>query len=92
VGSGLSRRRVQQELARKGVAPELSDEAIDHVQVEEGIDDAATIDRVARKKLRTLSSLDAPTQRRRLYGFLARRGYDADDIARVLRTVLAPLE
>jgi regulatory protein len=55
---------------------------------EEGIDDSASIERVARKKLRTLSKLDAPTQRRRLYAFLARRGFNSDDIARVVRTVL----
>jgi regulatory protein len=88
LGAGLSRRRLQQELARKGVARELSDDAIEEVFDEEGIDDSASIERVARKKLRTLSKLDAPTQRRRLYAFLARRGFNSDDIARVVRTVL----
>ena len=80
LGAGLSRRRLQQELARKGVARELSDDAIEEVLDEEGIDDSASIERVARKKLRTLSKLDAPTQRRRLYAFLARRGYTPDEI------------
>jgi regulatory protein len=89
LGAGLSRRRLQQELGRKGVARDVSDDAIEEVFDEEGIDDAASIERVARKKLRALSRFDAPTQRRRLYGFLARRGYASDDIARVLRTVLA---
>jgi SOS response regulatory protein OraA/RecX len=34
--------------------------------------------------LRTLRSLDAATARRRLYAFLARRGYDASDIRRYM--------
>ena len=32
---------------------------------------------------------DAAVQRRRLYAFLARRGYDSDDIARTLRSVMS---
>ena len=88
LGAGLSRRRLQQELARKGVARDVSDDAIEEVLAEEHIDDSASIERVARKKMRALSRLDIATQRRRLYAFLARRGYDVDDIARVLREVM----
>jgi len=85
LGAGLSKRRIQQELTKRGVARELAADAIDAVFDEESIDEAESIERVARKKLRTLTKLDAPTRRRRLYGFLARRGYDADDITSVLR-------
>ena len=88
VSGGLSKRRVQQELAKRGVTREISDEAIETVFVEEGVDEEASIERVARKKLRSLSSVDAPTRKRRLFSFLARRGYDSDAINRVLRTVL----
>jgi regulatory protein len=88
VGAGASKRRIQQELAKRGVTREISDAAIDAVFEEEQIDEANSIERVARKKLRTLAKLDAPTQKRRLYGFLARRGYGSDDIQRVLRVVL----
>jgi SOS response regulatory protein OraA/RecX len=35
-----------------------------------------------------LTSADAATRKRRLYSFLARRGYDNDDIQRVLHEVL----
>jgi regulatory protein len=89
VGSGLSRRRLQQELSRRGVARETSAEAVDEVFVEEGVDEDAAIEQVARKKLRSLSSVDAPTRKRRLFSFLARRGYDSDAISRVLKVVLA---
>ena len=88
VGAGLSRRRVQQELARRGVARDIADSAIAEVFAEEQIDDADTIDRVARKKLKALARLDPQVQRRRLYAFLARRGYEVDDIARTIRAVV----
>ena len=88
LGAGMSRRRIQLELTRRGVAKDVSSEAIADVFEEEGVDEGAAIERVARKKLRTLAKLDLPTQKRRLYAFLARRGYDSDDISNVLRNVI----
>ena len=88
VAGGLSRRRLEQELGRRGVNREMGSEAIETVFSEEGVDESAAIEKVARKKLRSLTTLDAPTRRRRLYSFLARRGYDSDDIGRVLRQLL----
>ena len=88
LGAGMSRQRLQQELARRGVARDVSEQAIDSVFADERIDEDASIERVARKKLRMLARLSDETRRRRLYGFLARRGYDSDDIQRVLRTLL----
>ncbi len=88
LGAGLSRRRLQQELARRGVVREVSDQAIEEVFVEEGISEDASIERIARKKLSTLVRLDLATRRRRLFAFLARRGYDSDDINRVLRQLV----
>ena len=88
LGAGLSRRRIQQELTKRGVAREIADGAIEEVFDEEGVDENASIERVARKKLRMLAKVDDATRKRRLYGFLARRGYDHEDIQRVLRGVL----
>lgn len=88
VGAGLSRRRIQQELSKRGVARDVTDEAIEQVFDEEGVDEEASIERVARKKLRMLANADDATRKRRLYSFLARRGYDNDDIQRVMRDVL----
>jgi regulatory protein len=82
-----SRRRVQQDLARKGVSRSLSDEAIDTVFEEESVDQRAIVEEAARKKLRSLAGLDPIVQRRRLYGFLARRGYEIDDIRSVLSAI-----
>jgi regulatory protein len=83
-GPGFSRRRLQAELARRGVAREIADEAITDVLGDDEIDTAEILERVAEKKFRTLMKLDPETRRRRLYAFLARRGYDSDEIIRVL--------
>jgi len=80
VGGKRSRRRVEQELARKGVARSVAGEAISDVFEEEAVDQRAIVEEAARKKLRSLAGLEPAVQRRRLYGFLARRGYDLDDI------------
>ena len=87
-GAALGRRRLAQELFRHGVDRRVADMAIDEVLGEEGIDEEALIDRVARRKLRSLGALDLPTRRRRLYAFLARRGYDADAIRATMERVL----
>jgi regulatory protein len=87
LGANQSRRRVQQELARKGVSRAVTDAAIDTVFDEEGVDQREIVEQAARKKLRTLRTLEPPVRRRRLYAFLARRGYDSDDIRRAMETV-----
>jgi regulatory protein len=79
-GPGFSRRRLQAELARRGVAREVVDAALDDVLADEDVDAGAVIDRVATKKRRTLAGLSREVQRRRLYAFLARRGYAPDEI------------
>ena len=89
LSAGASRRRVHQELFKRGVSREVADAAVEQVTEDEGLDDDASIDRVARKKWRTLLELDTATRRRRLYGFLARRGFDADDVSRMVRLLEA---
>jgi regulatory protein len=87
-GPGFSRRRLRGELARRGVARDVADAAIEAVFAEDQVDEEGIIERVARKKARTLARLDDGTRRRRLYAFLARRGYELDDIRRVMERVL----
>ncbi len=55
---------------------------------EERIDPAEALAGVVTKKLRSMSKLDAPTKRRRLYGFLARRGYEPDEIHIALKQIV----
>lgn len=80
LGAKQSKRRVQQDLARKGVAREVTDAAVSAVFEEEQVDQRALVLEAARKKVRSLSKLEPEVRRRRLYGFLARRGYDGEDI------------
>jgi len=87
LGAGASKRRLQQELAKRGVARDVSDEAVAEVFEEEAIDEGESVERLARKRLRSLARLDAATRHRRLWSFLARRGYDADVIRRAIEKV-----
>jgi regulatory protein len=80
LGAQQSKRRVQQELARKGVARAVTDAAISAVFEDEGVDQREVVEQAARKKLRSLTKLEPMVRRRRLYAFLARRGYDGEDI------------
>ena len=89
LGQGASKRRVQQEMFKRGVARDVADEAITEVFEEEEVDETGNAEAAARKKLRTLAGVDGETRRRRLYGFLARRGYGPDAIRVTLERVLA---
>jgi regulatory protein len=87
VGGKQSRRRVEQELARKGVPRSVAGDAIDDVFEDEAVDQKGIVEEAARKKLRSLVGLEPAVQRRRLYAFLARRGYDLDDIRAAIASV-----
>jgi len=78
--AGSSRFRIIQELGRKGIAKPMAEEAIENLKEAEGIDASESISRVAEKKWKTLARLDGQTARRRLYAFLARRGFNPDEI------------
>ena len=84
VSSGTSKRRLQQDLYRKGIKTDVSAAAIGQVIEDEEIDTAAVVEQVARKKLAQLGDLEPLVVRRRLFAFLARRGYDIDEIKRVV--------
>jgi regulatory protein len=92
LSKGMSRRRLQQELSRRGVPAEMADAAIADVMDEESVDERALLEVTARKKLAVLKDLDPDVTKRRLYGFLSRRGYAADDVAAVVRRLLAEPE
>ena len=83
-----SSRRIEQELRRQGVAPDVATEAINEVFADEAVDESAVALAVARKRAALLADLPAPVQRRRLYGFLARRGYSPDIVRAAVEAVL----
>jgi regulatory protein len=84
VSSGTSKRRIQQDLYRKGIKGDVATTAIANVIADEEIDTQAVVENVARKKLAQLGDLEPLVLRRRLFAFLARRGYDLDEIRRVV--------
>ena len=88
LATGASKRRLSQDLYRKGIKGEVASAAIDNVVASEEIDTAAMIERVAKKKLAQLGDLEPLVLRRRLFGFLARRGYDVDEIKRVVALLI----
>ena len=91
-GAGLSRRRLKSELWRRGVDRDVIDAALNEVIAEDEVDEDAQIAKVAAKKLRTLRSADPAVARRRLYAFLARRGYEGTAIRRVIDSLPASTE
>jgi regulatory protein len=88
VGKARSRRRTVEDLVHHGVSREVADAAIRQVLDEEGTDEVAVAVRAAKKKMRSLATLDPPAQRQKLYTFLARQGHAADVVRRTLRLVL----
>lgn len=79
-------RAIYAKLRQRGVDPELAAAATDEAL--SGVDQEAMAQRLAEKRLAALAGLDVYTKRRRLYGFLARRGFDPDTISGVLAHLL----
>jgi regulatory protein len=84
---GASVRRVRQQLAQKGIPSSDASEAIARMLDDEHVDQEAAVERIALKKLRSLEGLEESVKRRRLFGFLSRKGYELDDIKRVISRI-----
>jgi regulatory protein len=89
VNDSASPRRVMQLLSRYGIARETAEGAVSRVLELEELEPAATAEALARKKLSSLAGLERPIARRRLYGYLARRGFDLDVIRSAVAAVLS---
>lgn len=81
----LGRKRLRQELAEKGVASSIIAQVQDEVYRENPEEELAL--RAAKKRLRALSGVDPVRARRRLAGYLERRGFSFEVIGRVLEEV-----
>jgi len=80
---GLGRRRIGLELKNKGISQEMIREVFAEVFSEETESETAKL--VVEKRLNTMKALDRETRRRRLAGFLERKGFSFDIIRNVLR-------
>lgn len=84
---GVSKRRIGQELQKRGISRDVADAAIEETLEVVELDELGSARAVATKRMRSLKALDQPTQRRRLYAFLARRGYTGGVIAQVIKEI-----
>jgi len=88
VNRGQSRRRIEAELSRRGIARDVAAAAVREVFAAEAIDELVQAEAAAATKLRSLASLDLQVRRRRLFGFLARRGYSSEIISKLVRKLV----
>jgi regulatory protein len=80
---GFGRRRIERELTSKGINREIIKQTC--AELFDGDSEFETAKLTAHKKLSTLQSVDPETRRRRLAGFLERKGFSFEIIGRVLR-------
>ena len=81
------RRRLVQELRARGVDPETAMEAVQEVMQDEQVDEL-TLARQAASRWKPRAGEERERARRRLSGFLARRGFGADATRQVMEEVL----
>ena len=76
---------LKQELIDRGVDPETAEQVISKINVENEIRLAM---KIAQKRAKQYKRLPIHVAKRRLHGFLARRGFESDTILQVIRQVL----
>ncbi len=77
--------RLVRDLQQQGVESVVAEEAVAAGLAAEGIEPHAEARRLGARKLASLDALAAPQQRRRLAGYLMRRGFSAADALAVVR-------
>ncbi len=79
------RRRLKLELLARGITPDVADDTIASMLTAEEEEELALVQ--ARARFRRVRGLSPPVARRRLVGWLRRRGFGSGAIARALRAV-----
>jgi regulatory protein len=75
--------RLRQELRAKGIAQDIINAAVSKYQ--QGADEIPAALDLAQRKMKLYRNLDRETAKRRLAGFLARRGYGIEVVKKVLK-------
>lgn len=83
----LGQRGIENKLRAKGIDPKLAKAAAESAAAEKVSPDAALT--LARKRAPRLTDLAPQVARRRLYGFLVRRGFEHDEAHRATETALS---
>ncbi len=79
---GLSKRGLRHELRKKGVDPDIAENALSAI---DGESERARAEELVASRMRRLHGLPKEVQMRRLAGFLARKGYPGDLSYAVIR-------
>jgi len=88
VGRGFGPRRVAAELGRRGVASATISLVLSELREQSDGDEQGRLEGVARRRLRSLGGLEPEVARRRLIGWLVRRGFGAGEAAGVVRSLI----
>ncbi|GAA1445459.1 recombination regulator RecX [Leifsonia poae] len=83
---GLGRTAIAQELKRRHIAPDIIDDALAEIEDEDELERATEL---AVKRIGQLSSYDDETAKRRLNGFLARKGYSSSIVRQAMDVAFA---
>ncbi|WP_348788149.1 regulatory protein RecX [Leifsonia sp. NPDC080035] len=83
---GLGRSAIELDLKRRHIAPELIEAALADIEDEDELEMATEL---AIKRIGQLSSYDDETARRRLHGFLARKGYGSGIVRQAMDAAFA---
>ncbi len=78
---GFGKRRIEQELRSKGISRDIIHEILADLFQDSPESDIARLE--AQKKLKTLTCFEPEVRRRRLAGFLERKGFSSDIIRSV---------
>jgi len=83
---GLGRSAIEQELKRRHIDPVIIEDALEEIADDDELERATEL---AVKRIGQLSSYDDETAKRRLHGFLARKGYSSDVVRRAMDAALS---
>jgi regulatory protein len=75
-------RKIKQELAQKGVAKEIIQDAL--AQVNEHYSESQIVSQLAQQRFSRLKGIDPLKARARVYGYLMRRGFSPDVVSEIV--------
>jgi regulatory protein len=86
----LGLRRIQQELAQKGLAKEIIQSAL--AQAKEGYAESQIVSQLAKQRFSKLKNIEPLKARIRVYGYLIRRGFSSEVVGEVMRATGKEME
>ncbi len=87
---GYGPARILADLAARGVERRVAELAVAELQVGGETERLAELEAVARKRAGQMAGLSPDVRKRRLVGYLSRRGFPLGDVLRVVGEVLSP--